>query len=367
MFLFSQVQPGSDLLRQGIDVAQKTSASWDSLWDEAINPSNGLWGGLVELALFIAGLSIVIMAVQIATNFQNNASWSALIESFIWPLIIIFFLGGRGTFLADSVLAVRAIGQQQVTEVLESQLGSVTFKDALMQVRDNNMAANRVHEIYGACRNLAEPEFSECIQDPNKQSEARSELNQIQGGGSDLDPANKLLDKITRLVPGAGAVSTAKDVVEAGGIKEFMQSEIMDLIMTLLWALQTAFINILEASLLLTGVFAPIAMGLSILPLAGKPILAWFSGFISLIGVQLGYNIIIGIGATVMVEADAELASDLSFLLFLSIFSPILSVLIAGMGGTALFQSMSRNSAAMASKVGGTVSSLVLLPVKYFA
>ncbi|MEH2026883.1 hypothetical protein [Nostoc sp.] len=111
----------------------------------------------------------------------------------------------------------------------------------------------------------------------------------------------------------------------------------------ILYALQWGFVNILEAALLLTALFAPIAVGLSLLPLQGRPIWAWLTGFISLFGVQLGYNILVGLAAVVLVKSGAELASDVAFLCFLSIFAPVLAVLIAGGGGMAIYNGISAN------------------------
>jgi hypothetical protein len=90
-------------------------------------------------------------------------------------------------------------------------------------------------------------------------------------------------------------------------------------------------------SQIMTATFSPIALGLSLLPLGSKPIWAWASGFISLFGVQLGYNIVVGLAATVIVSAGAQSASDLAFLAFISIFAPALALLIAGGGGVALY------------------------------
>ena len=103
----------------------------------------------------------------------------------------------------------------------------------------------------------------------------------------------------------------------------------MPIIRLILRSVQWAFVNILEAALLLTALFGPIAMGLSLLPLQGKPIWAWLIGFMSLFGVQLGYNIVVGLVAVVIVKSDAELVTDIAFLFFLAVFSPILAVLIA--------------------------------------
>jgi hypothetical protein len=79
--------------------------------------------------------------------------------------------------------------------------------------------------------------------------------------------------------------------------------------------------------------------------LQGRPIWAWATGFLSLFGVQLGYNIVVGLAATVLVNSGAELASDVAFLFLISIFAPGLALLIAaGGGGIALYSGIASNA-----------------------
>jgi len=125
---------------------------------------------------------------------------------------------------------------------------------------------------------------------------------------------------------------------------QVFRSTILPIIRLILRSLQWAFVNILEASYLLTALFGLLGMGLSLLPVQGKPIWAWLIGFISLFGVQLGYNIVVGLVAVVIVKSDAELVTDIAFLFFLAVLSPVLAVLIAKGGGTALYSAIANST-----------------------
>jgi hypothetical protein len=114
-------------------------------------------------------------------------------------------------------------------------------------------------------------------------------------------------------------------------------------------------------------------MGLSLLPFQGKPILAWLIGIFSLIGIQLGYNIIVGLTSTVMTAAQNQgqgisiSDSDLAFLLFLSIFSPALATLVASGGGIAVYQSISNNIKGIVDLVSnaiGTATNIAITRMK---
>ena len=125
---------------------------------------------------------------------------------------------------------------------------------------------------------------------------------------------------------------------------QVFRSTVLPIIRLILRSLQWAFVKILEASYLLTALFVLLGMGLSLLPVQGKPIWAWLIGFISLFGVQLGYNIVVGLVAVVIVKSDAELVTDIAFLFFLAVLSPVLAVLIAKGGGTALYSAIAKNT-----------------------
>ena len=82
---------------------------------------------------------------------------------------------------------------------------------------------------------------------------------------------------------------------------------------------------------------------------------------VQLVVVQLWFLVI---AAVVLVKSGAELASDVAFLCFLSIFAPVLAVLIAGGGGMAIYNGISANVKGLIdifSSAIGTATSIALL------
>ncbi len=319
---YSDASVGIGLVRSSIELSKQTVESWNKAWEDAINPSGALWAGLCNLGTTLAALSIIFLAIKMAADYQEKRFlWSELAASVIYPLIIALFLGSNGYLLSQTVLIVRNIGHQQVVSVLNIQLADTTFKKAISDVTLTQSVKTQVSTIYAECQGKTGKPLTDCLQ------EKRPVIEQIlteaeKQNNAPLDQARKAVAELTDFVQNPGAVFSAS---------------ISLILITFLYALQWAFVNILEAALIMTATFSPIALGLSLLPLGSKPIWAWASGFISLFGVQLGYNIVVGLAATVIVSAGAQSASDLAFLAFISIFAPALALLIAGGGGVALY------------------------------
>jgi hypothetical protein len=102
----------------------------------------------------------------------------------------------------------------------------------------------------------------------------------------------------------------------------------------------------------MTATLAPVALGLSLLTIGGTPILAWGSSFLGLFAAELGYNLIVGLVAVVIVKAGAQSFSDFAFLTLLSIFAPILALALGAGGGIAVYQGLQKGTASL---TGATV------------
>ncbi|MBD2181013.1 hypothetical protein H6S82_11940 [Planktothrix sp. FACHB-1355] len=328
---FAQITPpdnaadstvGISLISQSIELSRQTVESWNKIWGDAINPSGALWAGLCNLGTILAALSIIILAVKMAADYQEKRFFlSDLAASVVWPLFIAIMLGNNGYLLSQTVMVVRNIGHQEVVNVLNIQLADTTFKQAISDVTLTQSVKTQVSTVYAECQGLSGKPLTDCLQEKQPVVEQILTEAEKQNGGP-LEQARQAVAQLTDFVQNPGAVFSAT---------------ISLILITFLYALQWAFVNILEAALIMTATFAPIALGLSLLPLGAKPIWAWASGFLALFGVQLGYNIVVGLAATVIVAAGAQTFSDLAFLAFISIFAPALALLIAGGGGVALY------------------------------
>jgi len=78
-----------------------------------------------------------------------------------------------------------------------------------------------------------------------------------------------------------------------------------------------------------------------------------------LFGIQIGYNILVGITAVVLTRSNAEIATDLAFLCFLAIFAPAIAIAISGGGGIALYNTVNNNIKGISDLASQTVGAIV--------
>lgn len=339
-----------DLLNDAITIAQNTVESWNELWSVTfLATENTFWDALVELGKVLAGFSILYLTFTEGKEILEKTSWSRLVTILIWPMIIMFFLGNHGNLLAQTVLLVRNIGHAQVQNVLEFEVAGIVFEDAIVDITIANVAREQIEALYNECKGLSDDAFPSCWEEKQESLESIIESAEEKSGGW-IESLRKLGETVGNVV----AVARG-DFSKVG---ETFRSIHIPIIRFILKSVQWAFVNILEAALLLTATFAPIAMGLSLLPLQGRPIFTWLIGMIYLFGAQLGYNIIVGLTAVVIMKSNAELASDISFLFFISIFAPALAVLISSGGGIALYNGMSSRIQQLANILSNAIATV---------
>lgn len=336
-----------DLLTNAIEMSKNTVASWNEVWEITFRAADStFWNSLVDLGKALAGFSILYLTFTEGKEVLEKISWSRLITMLIWPIVIIFFLSNGGAVLAQTVLLVRNIGHAQVQNVLGLQIAEITFKDAITNVALSNIAKEQIEALYSECKGLSNDALFECWDEKKESAEAIVEEAEEKNGGP-LETLRNFANVVKNL-----------SILAIGDYGEVFRTIHVPIIRFILRAVQWAFVNILEAALLLTAVFAPLAMGLSLLPLQGRPIFTWLVGMISLFGAQLGYNIIVGIAAIVIVKSNAELASDIAFLFFIAIFSPVLALLISSGGGIALYNGISSRTQQLANIFSNAIATI---------
>lgn len=125
-----------------------------------------------------------------------------------------------------------------------------------------------------------------------------------------------------------------------------MSGIVQTVVQTILLAFQWAFANVLEISMLLTGLMGPLAVAGSLLPFGPKSIFTWIIGFFSLGMAQISYNIIVGMCAVVIVNADITDVNG--FLVIVGLLGPALALAIATGGGISVFNVITSGTAELA-------------------
>ncbi|HEY9906341.1 MAG TPA: hypothetical protein V6D18_01880 [Thermosynechococcaceae cyanobacterium] len=350
-------QAAARVITDSLSLSNSIVKSWDQIWKLTLDATDGFsfWSSIVRFALGLAVLALIYYFIQNANEIMRTQSFSKVIEMAMAPLVVLFLLGGDGYMLSRIVLLLRGVGRSLIAQVLTLQLAGLPINKSISQINSNLYAMQRIRQVFQECETLTGKSLTDCLN--SKQAEAQGIIDQLSQSGP-LQAAQGFLSTVLA-ASGPGQVAQGTRDFSSfmqGNFTQIIQDRLIPVIQTLLWAIQWGFVNCLEAALLLTALFSPIAVALMLFPVAGNALSAWFCGFIAILAMQLGYNLLVGLIAVVLTFTDQQTgqagalgsASNFGFLLFISIFSPFLAVAVGRGGGAALYEGISRKAAALA-------------------
>jgi len=334
-----------EALNSGAFSARSIAESWDQQWLDLLqnNASQNLYGSLTRLGTFFAVGTLLFFMVQ----WLRDAIYSELsrpLSSLIWPFIVVVLLAniGNGTTLSNLTLGMRdflnGINQQVVTIADADQ----SYQQAL----NMSVAEEVAGSLLRPCQSLSGALRRQCFQKATEQTTILwQEYRNLYG---DQIWITRLETKVNQIADTPRAISdTAFNVL--------LGSTVQTTIKNFLVSLQSAFQNLIEATMLLVAALGPLAVGGSLLPVAGKPIFAWITGFLSMGIAKISFNLIVVLTANAIIDGPAQDASadpDLMwFLIFLGILAPILSLALAAAGGFAVFNAVSNSSSWVRERV----------------
>ncbi len=334
-----------ETLNSGALSARSIAESWDQQWLDLLqnNASENLYGSLTRLGTFFAVGTLLFFMVQ----WLRDAIYSELsrpLSSLIWPFIVVVLLAnvGNGTTLSNLTLGVRdflnGINQQVVTIADADQ----SYQQAL----NMSIAEEVAGSFLRPCQSLSGELRRQCF---NKATEKTAILWQ--------EYRNLYGDQIwiTRLETKVNQIADAPRTISDTAFNVLLGSTVQTTIKNFLVSLQSAFQNLIEATMLLVAALGPLAVGGSLLPVAGKPIFAWITGFLSMGIAKISFNLIAVLTASAIIDGPAKDATadpDLMwFLIFLGILAPILSLALAAAGGFAVFNAVSNTSSWVRERV----------------
>lgn len=326
------------ILEGTLNISQATQDAWAETWTAVLGEDSSLWRTMTQrIAPTIAALSVVYLALTEGKDAMEKQSWSELINMFVWPMVIVIMLGANnGQALAGVAIGIRNIGYDINKTLLEAQVNDTRLDQAIRTVAYTQSGMNEINMILTECQGKVAEEYDQCLQDNREEIDYIIERAEAEAGG----PLNTLKGAAEFLFTEINPLGRFIDTGIGIATGDFFREEFIPIIKVILLAIQWAFVNTLEAAILLTALVSPLALAASILPLGGKPIVGWLIGYISLFGIQLCYNILVGLIAVIITTSGAETFADVGFLMFIAIFSPALSILLASNGGAALFQTM---------------------------
>jgi hypothetical protein len=300
-------QAASTITSDGVAASEAVAQAIDRLWDDIL--SGGLYGALANLGVFFAVGSLLIFIVQWTREMVDGDNSKAFSEM-IWPLIVIVLLVNNAQPLASATKGLRGIINETNKTLLASTSASIQLQEAYQQVMLKTGKTDAIRGLTTQCNAIADPtQQAECLQSSARQAK------EIE---SQLDNRPDLLK----------------------GVSDFFNTNVFQLaVRGWLLAFGIAFQWIIEVCMLLTALLGPLAVGGSLLPIGQKAVFAWLTGFFSVGMIKLCFNIISGLVATLVLNADNN--DPMIFAFAIGILSPVLSVVLAAGGGMAIFNSFS--------------------------
>ncbi|MBD1822953.1 hypothetical protein H6F51_10685 [Cyanobacteria bacterium FACHB-DQ100] len=349
MFTLAQVTGAKTIIEDSISQVEKVQGAWDARWTDIFNGANGLYNGINAFAATILVGAFVFFAVGWVKDAIERGIFPAL-PDVIWVFVIFALLFNNGAMLGSMTLGIRNIINDQTRKVLEVQIGEVSMLEALNDVVVSQQAKALIQQQYTECEAKEGQAQIDCFREAGKRAETllTQEYQQkgwmtvgVQRLWERLRAIDERLSQEYQNRDAAGKVLTAPSLLTNFIREGLIATAGQAVAQQVLKGLQWAFANLIELSMLLTGLIGPIAVAGSVIPLQGRPLWAWLIGFFSLGLAKFSYNVVVGLAATVVVAADAQSSSDIGFLLLIGVLSPVLALALAGGGGMAVFRAVS--------------------------
>ncbi|MEH2137118.1 hypothetical protein [Nostoc sp.] len=342
--IFAQVGI-DDVLDNGVATSQSIAQGWDKQWLDLLqnNTTNNLYGAITNLGIFFAVGTLLFFMLQFLKDLISY-EYSRPISALIWPFLVVILLSNSGT---GSILSNLTLGVRNFLNTVNQQVVASADADKMYQQALNmSIAEDIAGSLLRPCESLTGEQQSQCfVKAAEKVNVLWQKYRDNYGNKSWII---RLQNKVDNIRYGTGFVSEAS-------FNSLLGSTVQTSIKNFLVSLQYAFQNLIEATMLLIAALGPIAVGGSLLPVAGKPIFAWLTGFLSIGIAKISFNIIAVLTAAVIVNGpgqDANVDPDLMwFIIFLGILAPILSLLVAAAGGFAVFSAINNTASIVKERI----------------
>lgn len=347
------VEGSAALLEQGLTISEDVNAIFGAYWAQ-IFLSPLYRRQIAGLAIIVAMCSLIFFMMRWAYAALHEGDDREAIRSLVWPLIVVALLSNGAQPLALMTRTVRDTLNTVAVQTLEVSVLNVTLEEAIRGAMAKGAITAEISAQIAQCQGMLGQDQVDCLTAANEQIQGTLRdfrdhwIFGVAGSVTSMAmPA--WLQSLSTLIQGGiqGATDAADSSVNplAGFFGGFFGTQFRALIYTFLLAFQWAFVNLIQISMLLTGLMGPIAVAASLLPFGGKPIFAWLTGMVSLGFSQISYNIIVGLAATVIVNANSYDTNG--FLVLISILAPALALGLSAGGGMALFNIMLSGTAGM--------------------
>ncbi|WP_156114228.1 hypothetical protein [Myxosarcina sp. GI1] len=329
---------GVDIIRENAEQALNVSLGWDEYWNATYQQTNGLWLAAIYISSLIVSFTFLAFALAFWKSLATN-QWQIAFEQYLWMGIVIILLNNNGAMLVPVVKAMRSIAIEQTQIIYEINISGVAIEEALKDILVTSDIKQQIAVEFRACEAKTGEQQLECVRQvgelaEEKISQAEQEWGALAGlrrlSDRVVQNVQDIIDDPTQMIGGLGRLTLDGPIV--GTIAQAIIHQFLKLC-------QWGFANLFELALAMTGLYAPVAVALSAVPVPTKFLWYWLISFLSIAVAVWSYAITVGMVGWVVARSGTQTYADTGFLLLIGLFAPCLSWVLARGGGIAIWQS----------------------------
>lgn len=324
-------EAGRFALQASADKSKEISKSWDFVWEQVLN--GPLFEEINRIGVIIAAACLLLWVISFARKWlESESGGMSFFQELIFPIIVIVLLSNNGANMRSLSMSMRNVINGINVQMLEKVAAKLNIEQITLELADYAAVEGQFGNLRSQCSSIIDQKkLVQCLKLQGEAQQGILDVYRSKYGDS---------VRIKRLE--ALKAEASKDPVQAAEAKQglFGFNPAVEIVKIVLMAFQIAFAQLIEASLLLTAVIGPIAVGATLLPFGAKPLYAWLTGFFSLGLAKLSYNIISGVVAVSFYKQNGG-GDSMGAAIFFGLMAPVLALAIAGGGGLAVFNGVS--------------------------
>jgi hypothetical protein len=335
-----------------IDFLQGTASSdtvpkaLDDLWK--ITMEGNLYQLVCKLGLLIAVFGVGFWCLKLYKSLEEG-SLRPVVNDLIWPLLLVILLSNNGKNMRDATMETRNMLNsinRSADAVISADVSMRSFVRLIATGDYLNQEVNRQVKICVGNKELNE--YAACMKGAkviadgllsNNANWPTSNNAKMQGAIDKYKNAwrdrKKNMLSVDKIQESANILQSISTNLIAKTINEISDFDSTSTLRTTILSFRSSFLYIIEVMMLVTGLFGPIAVALSIFPVGNKPLKSWIISFVSLGFCKICFTLISGLSALAMVYSDAEHTDMLVASIVLGLLAPVLAFVVASGSGLA--------------------------------
>jgi hypothetical protein len=325
----------------------------DMLWTVAMEGT--LYSLICRLGLLIAVFGIGFWCLKFYKSLEEG-SLRPVVNDIIWPLLLVILLSNNGANMRSLTMVTRdmmnsinrsvdtvvsaEISLQNVLRVLATSDWFTEVVNREIRVCQENTDIAAYSGCMGSVKVFADNFLNNNANWPSSASaqmqKSTEEFRQYQRDRTKNTLSTEKIQSIKDAQEGADGkkISNVIDITKISGFDD--TSELRRVIL----GFRGSFLYIIEVMMLVTGMFGPIFLAISIFPVGTKPITSWGISFVSLGFCKICFTLISGLSALAMVFAGPKSTDMVVASIVLGLLSPILAFGVASGSGIAALNSV---------------------------